>query len=116
MRERERERERGERERERERKRGKARESEGGGEREREERERERERARPSLHGQQCLVSGNKFKVGGGSHIVVSLECGEVPVGQLACGLVEFLAHFHTALLDGVVHLHIVQEPLGHNG
>ena len=70
----------------------------------------------PSLHGEQGLVGGDELQVRRGGHVVVSLQRGQVAVAESACGLVELLAHLHAAVLDGVIHLHVVQKPLGHDG
>ena len=70
----------------------------------------------PSFHGEEGLVGGYKFQVGGGSHIVVSLECGQVALREFSCGLVELFAHLNTAILDTIIHLHFIQEPLSHDG
>ena len=46
----------------------------------------------------------------------MALQYGQVLLREPSGGLVELLAHVHTACLGGVVHLNVIKEPLGYNG
>ena len=48
---------------------------------------------------QQSLEGEDELKVGGGRDIVVSPQCGEVPLRHLSDTCLEGLAHFHNPVI-----------------